>query len=275
VAGLIDTFNSIIELDIQRGLLQRDDNIHERYRLAVEQMLDTAMAISSQALENSPLPPFNFNSGSAGLQSFSPGGDIPTNRLLAPPQGFGQSPMALPRGYNIQDSGLQSWTPRSQMENSTPSVSTQNSLVTQWGTPREFSTPATSSSLGTPAAGPRDASTVSSHTQSDTPGDELGETLGLPLQIEWDEEWNQLQSFDPTADVLQSSRTELGVLLSDSEQPIGSGYFLPEDNANDNSANNTSLMAILESENKLPTAGMPFKDRQDRNKGLQRPFNED
>jgi hypothetical protein len=64
---MIDTFDRVIELDIERGNLHRDDNVHERYRLAVRQVLETAMAVSSQAPANSTLPPLDFSISSGGL----------------------------------------------------------------------------------------------------------------------------------------------------------------------------------------------------------------
>jgi hypothetical protein len=267
VANLIDTLDRVIELDIERGNLQRNDYVHERYRLAIRQVLETAMAVS-------PLPPLNFHSGSSGLQDFSPGPAGSPNQLLSTslsPHPLGQSPMGLFRGYRIQDAASQTWTPRSQVESFTPSASTQNSLATQWGTPQDLSTPMASSSLDTPA-GPRDPSTVSSQVPSETLRYELDETL--PLQIEWSE-WGQLQNFESGAAISQDSGAGLGIFLLDSEQIIPNENLLPEDDTSDAAANNDSLTAILESEIELPTAGAPFKDHRDRNKGLQRPFYED
>jgi len=128
-----------------------------------------------------------------------------------------------------------------------------------------------SSSLDTPA-GSRDPSTVSSQAPSETLRYELDETL--PLQIEWSE-WDQLQNFESGAAISQDSGARLGILLLDSEQRIPNETLLPEDDTSDAAANNDSLTAILESEIELPTAGAPFKDHRDRNKGLQRPFYED
>lgn len=274
VASLIDTLDMVIELDIQRGNLQRDDSVHERYRLAVRQVLETAIAASSQTPANSSLSPVDFNRDLSCIQELSQGGGIISNQLLAPSDPFGQSPTEHVRGYSIHDSVSQPWTPRSQMGNSTPSVSTQSSLVTQWGTPQELSTPATSSSLNT-AAALREPSTANSHVLSESPAHELNETLGLPLQIEWNEDWGQLQGFGSGAAISQGGIAELAVPLSDSEQRMPSEYNLPEDDTVDIFANNDSLTAILESEIELPTAGTPFKDHRDRNRGLQRPFYED
>ncbi|KAH8769772.1 hypothetical protein BGZ57DRAFT_929470 [Hyaloscypha finlandica] len=222
----------------------------------------------------SPLPPLDFHSGSSRLQDFSPCPAGSPNQLLSTslsPHPLGQSPIGLSRGYRIQDAASQTWTPRSQVESSTPSASTKNSLATQWGTPQDLSTPMASSSLDTPA-GPRDPSTVSSQVPSETLRYELDETL--PLQIEWSE-WDQLQNFESGAAISQDSGSGLGILLLDSEQRIPNETLLPEDDTSDAAANNDSLTAILESEIELPTAGAPFKDHRDRNKGLQRPFYED
>jgi hypothetical protein len=284
VDNLLNTFDRIIELDIERENLQRNGHIHRRYRLAVQQVLETAMAVSPQASAHNPLPPLNLNSGSGSLQGFSSGNEASTSQLLPPslsPYTFGESPTGYPSGSSIQDATLQSWvSPRSQIGNSTPSVSTQNSMAAQWGTPQQLSTPATSTSLDTMGE-PRDQPTGSSHFHSETPGYALDETLGLPLQIESSEEWEEWRNFASGADISQQSGAEIGVPHPDSREPRPSEPFLPDgdlerwQNATEAFANHDSLTALLESEIQLPTAGAPFKDHSDRNKGLQRPLYED
>jgi len=274
VAALIDTFDRVIELDIERGNLQRDDYVHERYRLAVRQLLETTIAVSSQSPISSPLPALRCNNSSSGLQGFSPGSGVSPNQLLPPslsPHAVGQSPTGLIRGYSIQDTRPQSRTPQSQMENSTPSATTQNSLAAQWGTPRDFSTPATSSSQGT-SAGRNCPSTAGSHVQYETPGYNLDENLSLPLQIEWDEEWEQFQNFESGSTTQQGGGIEPGITSLDSEQDRPSQHLLPENDTFDAFATNQSLTAILALEIDLPTAGAPIKDHRDRNKGLQKPL---
>jgi hypothetical protein len=104
-----NTHVSQLGRNIERGNLQRNDYVHERSRLAVRQVLETAMAVS-------PLPPLDFHSGSSGLQDFSPGPAGSPNQLLSTslsPHPLGQSPMGLFRGYRIQDTASQTWTPRS------------------------------------------------------------------------------------------------------------------------------------------------------------------
>jgi hypothetical protein len=284
VDNLMNTLDVVIELDIERGNLQRNDHVHERYRLAVRQVLETAMAVSPQASAHSPLPPLNFNSDSGGLQEFSPGNGPSANQLLPPSlssHSIGESPTRYPRGYGIQDATLQSWvSPQSQIDNSTPSVSTQNSMATQWGTPQQLSTPATSTSLDTMGE-LRDQSTGNSNLHSETPGYALDETLGLPLQTESSEEWEEWRNFASGADISQQSGVEIGVPQLDFGRPRPNEPLLPEDDlgrwqdASDIFANNESLTAILESEIQLPTAGAPIKDHRDRNKGLQAPLYED
>jgi hypothetical protein len=156
------------------------------------------------------------------------------------------------------------------MENSTPSVSTQNSLALQWGTPQELFTPAASSSLGTPA-GARDPATLSSQFPSEAPYYELDETSGLPLQMEWGGEWGQLHNFESGAAILQGNGTEVEISFQGSAQRVPSEYLLPEDETPDAFTNNDSLTTMLESETELPTAVATWKDLRERNKGLEKP----
>jgi hypothetical protein len=284
VADVVEMLDRVIARDIERGLLQRDDHVHGRYRLALREVLGRALAISSQPLASSSLPPLESNSESRRLQDFSIRNGTSVDHLLPPhlsSYGADRSPSGVSTtNYNGQDAASQSWvSPMAQIENSTP-ISTQNSLVAQWGTPQESLTPAISTTQNTTLE-PRDLSIMNSHSPSEMPSYELHATLGLALQNEWDEEWEQMQNFELGAAISQRNAVQLGTSQPDSAESGMRQYFLTEgepprwQNSSDAFASDQSLTAILESELGLPTAGAPIKDHRDRNKGLQGPLYED
>ena len=276
----------VIARDIERGLLQRDDHVHGRYRLALREVWERAMAVPSQPLPSTPQHPLESSSESRRLQDFYQRNGPSVDHLLpAHPSLYGadQSPSGVSTTNNVQDAASQSWvSPLAQIENSTP-PSTQNGLVTQWGTPvtsQESLTPAISTTQNNTHE-PRDPSTVNSHFPSEMPSYELNAALGLPLQIEWGEEWEQMQNFELGAAISQRNAVQLGTSQPDSAEPVPSESFLFEEEPPgwqgppDDFANNESLTAILESEIELPTAGAPIKNHRDRNKGLQGPLYKD
>ncbi len=282
MADVVDMLDRVIARDIERGLLQRDDHVHERYRLALREVCETAIAISSQPLASSSLPPLESNSESRRLRDFSLRNGTSVDHLLpAHPSSYDadRSPSGVSTTNNVQDAASQSWvSPVAQIENSTM-INTQNSLVTQWGTPQELLTPAISTTQNT-ASEPRDSSIVNSHFPSEMPGYELDAILGLRMQNEWDEEWEQMQNFELGAAIPQRGALQPGFSQPESAAPGLSGSFIIEElpgwqGSSDAFTDNQSLTAILESEIELTTAGAPIKDHRDRNKGLQGPLYED
>lgn len=283
VADVVDMLDRVIARDIDRGLLHRDDHVHGRYRLALREVWERAIAISSQPLASSPLPPLESHSESRRLQDFRLKNGTSVDHLLPAhlsSYGADQSPSGASTTNNVQDAASQSWvSPLAHIENSTP-ISTQNSLVTQWGTPQESLTPAISTTQNTTLE-TRDVSIMNSHFPLEMPSYEIDATLALPLQSEWDEEWEQTQNFELGALISQRNRMQLGTSQPESTEPVPRESLLVEEEApgwqdsSDAFANNQSLTAILESEIELPTAGAPIKDHKDRNKGLQGPLYED
>jgi hypothetical protein len=283
VADVVEMLDRVIARDIERGLLQRDDHVHGRYRLALREVWERAMAIPSQPLASRPLHSLESNSESRRLQDFLQRNGASLDHLLPAhlsSYGADQSPSGVSTTTNVQDAASQSWvSPQAQIENST-SISIQNSLVTQWGTPQESLTPAISTTQNTTLE-PRDSSTLNSHFPSEMPSYELNAAFALPLQIEWDEEWEQMQNFELGVAISQRGAAQLGTSQPDSAEPVPGETFLIEEEPlgwqgpSDDFASNQSLTAILESEIELPTAGAPIKDHRDRNKGLQGPLYED
>jgi hypothetical protein len=283
VADVVEMLDRVIARDIERGLLQRDDHVHGRYRLALREVWERAMAVPSQPLPSTPQHPLKSSSESRRLQDFYQRNGASVDHLLPAhlsSYGADQSPSGVSTTTNVQDAASQSWvSPLAQIENSTP-VSTQNSLVTQWGTPQESLAPAISTTQNTTLE-PRDSSTVNSHLPSEIPSYELNVALGLPLHIEWDEEWEQMQNFELGATISQRNAVQLETSHPDSAEPVPRESFLIEEEPSgwqgpsDDFASNQSLTAILQSEIEFPTAGAPIKDHRDRNKGLQGPLYED